>query len=96
MLRHVIACSAALGTLALLSCGGPVGPPLGLGPGMDAIVSLLLMLVVAILLWQVWRRLTTRGHASSAKSTLTHRYVQGEIDRPEYLEKLRDIEDAIR
>ncbi len=77
---------------------GPIGPPLGLGPGLDQVVFWGLILIGAVLLWPRAQRFI-RKNASGSRPTVAsagiqvaaERYAKGEINRDEYLKMVDDL-----
>lgn len=80
--------------------------PLGLGPFLDQIVTLLLLIAAAIGGMHLYRRYekpqrpaqvqaapnaATAKTASPAEEFLDERHARGEIDRPHYLEMLQNL-----
>ncbi len=100
-MRHPIPFAIAAAGLFLMiaGCAGPLGPPLGLGPGFDQAILIILLLVAAVF---VYRALTQRGASpgelvrgrpttSQAQELLRERYVRGEVSREEYLRIAEDL-----
>jgi putative membrane protein len=54
-----------------------------------------LMLIVAIVAWQLLRRSGRRSRSRPARCVLEERYARGEIDREEYLRRLADLTPAV-
>jgi uncharacterized membrane protein len=69
-------------------CAGPLGPPLGLGPGLDQLAGLVLLVLVVLLVYLPLRRsITARVRPStlaSAQAIVRDRYARGEIAADEY------------
>lgn len=69
----------------------------GFGWGMAVIGWILMVAIVALVSWLIWS--TTRRPDSAARrgdralGLLDERYARGEIDRDEYLERRRDLEE---
>ena len=101
MIRPISILIAALVPLTCAGCaaGLPLGPPLGLGPGLDQLVSLLFLMAIGFVVYLLLSRRRTpwlRAHrddfrAEGAETILRERYAKGEIKREEYLEKLNDL-----
>jgi hypothetical protein len=86
--------------LAAGGCVGPVGPPLGLGPGLDQLVFFGFLIGIGVVAWPRLRRwIWTRSNPlpglnqseSRATAIAAERYAKGEITRDEYLKLLDDL-----
>ena len=85
----------------LASCAYIPGPPipLGLGPGLDQLVPLLLIVFVAAIAWRfvpdLWKRYgpgdTVGRIDETAQTTVRQRYARGEITRDEFLRMSDDL-----
>lgn len=82
------AVSGLLFAILPVGCAGPLGPPLGLGPGLDQLVELVPLGLVVLLLYRPLRRIiSTRMHrddSASAQAIVRDRYARGEITAEEY------------
>lgn len=77
---------------------GPLGPPLGLGPGLDQLVFLGLIFIAILFLWPRTQRYFRKNsensrsnHLKAGMETVAERYARGEINRDEYLKMLDDL-----
>jgi uncharacterized membrane protein len=94
---HIIVAS----TLLVLGAGcaaGPIGPPLGLGPGLDQAVFWGLILIAALVLWPCARRFFEKSASAAPERSsdagmqiAAERYAKGEINRDEYLKMIDDL-----
>jgi uncharacterized membrane protein len=84
--------TAALFSLSSLilstGCAGPIGPPLGLGPGWDELAAVAIFGLITALAYRSIRKLfRTHRQATNAASPLDivrERYARGEINHDEY------------
>jgi len=94
--------SLVLGLFGLLaSCAYVPGPPipLGLGPGLDQLLPLLLIVFCAVIAWRflpdLWKRYRPRNTVDrvdeTAQTTVRQRYARGEITRDEFLRMSDDL-----
>jgi uncharacterized membrane protein len=89
-----------LAMVAWSGCG-PLGPVIGLGPGMDQLVTGAFFLLLGIAALKLILRSEGTGRErwargsrpSEPRDILATRYVRGEIGREEYLEKIRDVRE---
>jgi uncharacterized membrane protein len=87
--------SLSVGMLLLTGCAGPLGPPFGPGPEVDALFGILMILLFAGLLyrtakcWQGPKRLE-----SLAIHILRERYARGELTREEFQNMMRDLSSS--
>ena len=74
--------------IPIAGCAGPMGPPLGLGPGWDQLAGLAIFGLVAALAYRPIRKhYSTRNRAVNAASPLDiarERYARGEINQEEF------------
>jgi uncharacterized membrane protein len=77
---------------------GPLGPPLGLGPGLDQLVFWGGIFIAGLFLWPRAQRYLKRDSGNSGSSQLkvsmeivAQRYARGEINRDEYLKMVDDL-----
>lgn len=89
--------------LAVVGCAlGPIGPPLGLGPGMDQLVFFGLLAGIGVVVWPRMRKWIWASNRSDqpfpmsrsenrAIAIATERYAKGEITREEYLKLIEDL-----
>lgn len=88
--------------LFLSACAMLPGPPMpfGLGPGLDQIVPIVVLLLIAFIVWKYLpavRRSFGAGNRNSgpsqqAESTVRQRYADGDITREQYLQMLDDLQ----
>jgi uncharacterized membrane protein len=100
-MRNLVFITASL--LLLIFGGGcavgPLGPPLGLGPGLDQLVFFGLLIGIAVVAWPRFRKWTSNQHLpdnlnwskSRAVELAADRYAKGEINRDEYLKMIDDL-----
>jgi hypothetical protein len=87
--------------LAAAGCMGPVGPGLGLGPGLDQLVFFGLLIGIGVGAWPRFRKwrlsqgnlLPYSLNQSERRATAiaAERYAKGDITRDEYLKLLDDL-----
>jgi uncharacterized membrane protein len=69
-------------------CAGPMGPPLGLGPGLDELAGVAIVGLIAALAYRPIRKLiSTRRETTNVASPMDvvrERYARGEINQEEY------------
>jgi putative membrane protein len=69
-------------------CAGPMGPPLGLGPGWDELVGVATVVLIAALAYRPVRKLISTPrqttNAASPMDVVRERYARGEINQEEY------------
>jgi len=102
-MRNVILIVASLYVLIPgTGCAGPLGPPLGLGPGVDQVVFLGTIFVAGLILWPRVQRhfrknsgMSETDRLSASMETLAERYAKGEINRDEYLRMLNDLRRGV-
>ena len=74
--------------LLIPGCAGPMGPPLGLGPGWDELAGVAIVGLIAALLYRPIRKLfSTRLSTTNSGSPLDivrERYARGEINQEEF------------
>jgi uncharacterized membrane protein len=77
---------------------GPLGPPIGLGPGLDQLVFWGAIFIAGVILWpRVQRYFRKRSdipggnRPSAGMETVAERYAKGEINRDEYLKMVDDL-----
>ncbi len=79
--------------------------PLGLGPGLDQVISVVLVLLVIYLVFRFgrgWMKTPNGGRpgehrsvkVSVAGAIVRERYARGELDRNEYRRMMADLEEA--
>ena len=98
---HMLLLSPYLLSMVAWSGCGPLGPGIGLGPGMDQLVTGAFFLLLGIAALKLilrsegtGRKRWARGsRPSEPRDILATRYVRGEIEREEYLEKIRDVRE---
>lgn len=99
MKSKVLSSILLLPLLAAGGCVGPVGPALGLGPGLDQLVFFGLLMGIAVA-WPRLRKWSSNrsnqpDHLNWSKSRAVElaaeRYAKGEITRDEYLKMLDDL-----
>jgi uncharacterized membrane protein len=97
-------CLSSIMLLPLLAaggCAGPIGPGLGLGPGLDQLVFFGILIGIGAIAWPRVRNWTS-NHSnllpyslnqseSRATAIAAERYAKGEITRDEYLKLLDDL-----
>lgn len=93
-----------MATSGCVGPGGPIAPPLGLGPGLDQVVFFGFLIGIAAIAWpQVRKWTSTRNNPlyrpnqndKRAIAIATERYAKGEITRDEYLKMLEDLRHQI-
>lgn len=76
-------------------CAGPLGPALGLGPGLDQLAELVFLVVLVLLAYRpLCRILSTRWRhteSASAQAIARDRYARGEITAEEYERLMRHL-----
>lgn len=69
-------------------CAGPMGPPLGLGPGWDELAEVAIVGLIAALLYRPIRKLLSTRHtppiSTSPLDILRKRCARGEITQEEF------------
>jgi uncharacterized membrane protein len=102
-MRNVILIVASLYVLILgTGCAGPLGPPLGLGPGLDQLVFLGAIFIAGLILWPRVQRhfrkssgMSGTNRLSGSMETVAERYAKGEINRDEYLKMIDDLRRGV-
>ena len=68
--------------VSITACAGPMGPPLGLGPGLDSLVGLAFVAFVVAISYRAFRRLLASRRQSSGNpnpaNIVKERYARGE------------------
>lgn len=80
---------SSLSVLILLAgCAGPVGPPLGLGPGWDELAGVAIVAIAVALAYRPIRKLFSNRlnatNASSPQNIARESYARGEITQEEF------------
>jgi putative membrane protein len=98
-MRSLILIIASLYVLILgTGCAGPLGPPLGFGPGLDQLVFWGAIFIAGLVLWPRVQRhfrkndgMPGTSRLSSSMEIIAERYAKGEINRDEYLRIINDL-----
>ncbi len=87
-----------LALLGLAGCADPMGPPLGLGPGLDEIASIAILAILFAVLYRPLRnRLGSRSevhHTLSPKDIARERYVRGEVTQDEFQRMMQQLSES--
>jgi Short C-terminal domain len=83
--------------ILLAGCAGPIGPPLGLGPGWDELAGVAIVAIVVALAYRPIRRLFSNRlgtvNASSPQNIARERYARGEITQEEFQRIMQQLSD---
>jgi len=87
-MKTLIAFSRLSVLILLAGCAGPMGPPLGLGPGWDELAGIAIVAIVVALAYRPIRKFfSNRLHAANSASPQNiakERYARGEITQEEF------------
>jgi uncharacterized membrane protein len=87
-MKTVIAISRLSVLLLFAGCAGPIGPPLGLGPGWDEFAGIVIVALIVALAYRPIRRLISNrpnpAHSTSPQDIVRARYARGEITQEEF------------
>ena len=79
-------------------CAGPIGPPLGLGPGWDEIAGIAFVAVVVALTYRPVRRYFVRRYSAvslaSPQKIVKQRYARGEITQEEFQRIMQQLSQS--
>jgi uncharacterized membrane protein len=80
------------GMLFLTGCAGPLGPPFGPGPEVDAAFGILMILLFAGLLYRAAKDWQNPKHSEPPPIHIAReRYARGELTREEFQNMMRDL-----
>jgi len=89
---------ARLGLSSLIlipGCAGPMGPPLGLGPGWDELAGMAIVALIASIMYRpLWKFFSTRHSptiSSSPPDIIKLRFARGEITQEEYQRMMQHL-----
>jgi uncharacterized membrane protein len=87
-MKIFIALSRLSALILIAGCAGPMGPPLGLGPGWDELAGVAILVIVVALAYRAIQKLfSDRLNAASSVSPqkiARERYARGEINQEEF------------
>jgi uncharacterized membrane protein len=101
MTGRLLSLPLSLLAIVVWSGCGPLGPGIGLGLGGDQLIAGAFFLLLGIAALKLVLRSERKNRAlrvggsaqSEPRDILATRYVQGEIGREEYLDKIRDVRE---
>lgn len=87
-MKTLIALSRFLVLILFAGCAGPMGPPLGLGPGWDELAGIAIVVIVVALAYRPIRKLFSNrlnvDNSASPQNIARKRYARGEITQEEF------------
>jgi uncharacterized membrane protein len=91
MRKLSITCTVSAGML-IAGCAGPLGPPLGLGPGLDQFAGIAMLAVLVALAWRpIKNALGSRIDNLSPIDILRKRYAEGDLSEEEYQRMMENL-----
>jgi putative membrane protein len=78
-------------------CAGPIGPPLGLGPGWDELAGVAFVAILVALAYRPIRKLFSNrlsaAKSSSPQNIARERYARGEITQEEFQRIMQQLSE---
>jgi uncharacterized membrane protein len=97
-MKTVIALSRLSVLILFAGCAGPMGPPLGLGPGWDEFAGVAIVAIIVALAYRPIRKLFgNRLNATSAtlpQNIARERYARGEITQEEFQRIIKHLSEG--
>jgi uncharacterized membrane protein len=94
-MKSLIAVSSFSSLILFAGCAGPMGPPLGLGPGWDELVGIAIVATIVAfayrLLGKHFSNRFNTANSSTPQNIVRERYARGEITQEEYQQMMQHL-----
>jgi uncharacterized membrane protein len=96
-MKTLIALSRLSVLILFAGCAGPMGPPLGLGPGWDELAGVAIVAIVVALAYRPIRKLFSNRlnatNSASPQNIARERYARGEISQEEFQRIMQQLSE---
>jgi uncharacterized membrane protein len=97
-MKTLIAVSSFSSLILFAGCAGPIGLPLGLGPGWDELAGIVIVATIAAFAYRPLRKhFSNRFNTvkpASPQNIVKERYARGEITQEEYQQMMQHLSDS--
>jgi uncharacterized membrane protein len=94
-MKTLIAISSFSSLILFAGCAGPMGPPLGLGPGWDELAEIAIVTTIVAFAYRLfWKHFSNRFYTTNSSSPqyiVRERYAWGEITQEEYQQMMQQL-----
>jgi uncharacterized membrane protein len=97
-MKTLIAVSSFSSVILFAGCVGPMGLPLGLGPGWDELAGIVIVATIVAFAYRLLgKRFSNRfstANSSTPQNIVRERYARGEITQEEYRQMMQHLSDS--